>query len=532
MNRRGKQATLFGEVVKEEKDIDFEDKLWKAADKLRKKVEVHQYKYVVLGLVFLRYLSFAFEERRRELEKAFSDPNSSEYIAYEEFRKQALEDRDYYLAKGVLYVPEEARWDYLVKNATQPNIAVILDRAVEFLEEEYPKQLKDVIPKIYTSMKTLEPLDYAYLINVFSSIEISKEHKAKDVFGRIYEYFLGKFTEAEGKKGGEFYTPRCLTRLIVEILDVKEGRIFDPACGSGGFFVSALEKLEWNKIDKSKLSIYGQDSKDMPWKICKMNLALRGAEGDIRIGDSYHDDKFFNLKTDYVVCNPPFNDSGWGADRVKYDDPRFKKYGVPSDNNANFAWIQHYIYHLAQNGKAGFVMANGALSVGGTEGEIREKIVKDDLVYGIVACPPKLFYNVSLPVSLWFLRKTKPEHMQGKVLFIYARKLFKPISRRQVVFTKDHIGRIVEKFRMFESGASEEKIDEVGFAKVATLEEIAKNGCVLTPGRYVGIKIYEDETPFEEKMKTYSEELSKLLREEEELTGKVKEVFKALGFQG
>jgi len=529
MSRRGMQKTLFGDVI-EERDIDFEDKLWKAADKLRKKVEVHQYKYVVLGLVFLRYLSFAFEERRRELERAFSDPNSDEYIPYEEFRKKALEDRDYYLAKGVLYVPEEARWDYLVKNATQPNIAELLDRAVEILEEEYPRQLKDVIPKIYTSMKTLEPLDYAYLINIFSSIEISKDHKAKDVFGRIYEYFLGKFTEAEGKKGGEFYTPRCLTNLIVEILDVKEGTIFDPACGSGGFFVSALQKLERDGLDKSRLSIYGQDSKDMPWKICKMNLALRGAEGDIRIGDSYHDDKFFDLRADYVVCNPPFNDSGWGADRVKYEDPRFK-YGVPPDNNANFAWIQHYIYHIGPNGKAGFVMANGALSVGGTEGKIRKKIIKDDLIYGIVACPPKLFYTVGLPVSLWFLRKTKPEHMKGKILFIYARKLFKQISRKQVVFTEEHIGKIVEKFRMFENGAPEEEINEVGFAKVATLEEIAKNGYVLTPGRYVGIKIYEDEVPFEEKMKTYSEELSKLLKEEEELTHKVKEVFKALGFQ-
>ena len=529
MGRRGKQRTLFGDVV-EERDIDFEDKLWKAADKLRKKVEVHQYKYVVLGLVFLRYLSFAFEERRRELERVFSDPNSSEYIAYEEFRKKALEDRDYYLAKGVLYVPEEARWDYLVKNATQPNIAVLLDRAVEVLEEEYPRQLKDVIPKIYTGMKTLEPLDYAYLINVFSSIEISKEHRAKDVFGRIYEYFLGKFTEAEGKKGGEFYTPRCLTNLIVEILDVKEGTIFDPACGSGGFFVSALQKLERDGLDKSRLSIYGQDSKDMPWKICKMNLALRGAEGDIRIGDSYHDDKFFDLRADYVVCNPPFNDSGWGADRVKYEDPRFK-YGVPPDNNGNFAWIQHYIYHLAPNGKAGFVMANGALSVGGNEGDIRKKIIKDDLVYGIIACPPKLFYTVGLPVSLWFLRKTKPEHMRGKVLFVYARKLFKQISRRQVVFTEEHINRIVKKFKMFESGASEEEINEVEFAKVASLEEIAKNGYVLTPGRFVGIKIHEDAVPFEEKMKIYSKELSKLLKEEEELTHKVKEVFKALGFQ-
>jgi type I restriction enzyme M protein len=517
-------------VVMSERDIDFEDKLWKAADKLRKKVEVHEYKYVVLGLVFLRYLSFAFEERRKVLEREFSNPESEEYIAYEDFRKQALEDRDRYLKAGVLYVPEEARWSYLVKNAGQPNIGEIIDRAVEVLENEYPRQLKDAIPKIYTSIN-LDAYDLAFLINLFSSLQIPLEHRVKDVFGRIYEYFLGKFAEAEGKKGGEFYTPRSLTRLIVEVLDVKGGRIFDPACGSGGFFVSALEKMEREGLDKNLLSIYGQDSKPMPWKICKMNLALRGAEGDLRLGDSYHDDKFFDLKADYVVSNPPFNDSGWGADRVSYEDPRFK-YGIPPDNNGNFAWIQHYIYHLADNGKAGFVMAMGALSGGGIEGEIRKKIIEDDLVYGIVACPPKLFYNVSLPVSLWFLRArgSKPLHMKGKILFIYAKNLFEEISRRQVIFTDEHIAKIVEKFRLFERGDIE-KIDEVGFAKVATIDEVSKNGYVLAPGRYVGIKAEEDETPFEEKMRFYSEEISKLLIQEEELTRKLREVFNALGFR-
>jgi len=513
----------------EGKDIDFEDTLWKAADKLRKKVEVHEYKYVVLGLVFLRYLSFAFDERRKELEREFSNPESEEYIAYEDFRKQALEDKDRYLKQGVLYVPEVARWDYLVKNATQPNIGEIIDKAVEVLEEEYPRQLKEAIPKIYTSIN-LDALDHAYLINQFSSIQIPLEHKAKDTFGRIYEYFLGKFAEAEGKKGGEFYTPRSLTRLIVEVLDVKGGRIFDPACGSGGFFVSALEKMEREKLDKNTLTIYGQDSKPMPWKICKMNLALRGAEGDLRLGDSYHDDKFFDLKAEYVVSNPPFNDSGWGADRVSYEDPRFK-YGVPPDNNGNFAWIQHYIYHLANNGKAGYVMAMGALSGGGLEGEIRKKIIEADLVYGVIACPSKLFYNVGLPVSLWFLTKRKPEHMNGKVLFVHAKKMFKPISRRQVVFTKEHIEKIIWKFRLFEKGESGEKIDEVGFAKVATMEELTKNSYTLTPGRYVGIKEDEDDIPFEERMKLYSEDFSELLKKEAELTERLKEVFKALGFQ-
>ena len=505
-------------MMVKDKDINFEDKLWKAADKLRKKVEVHNYKYVVLGLIFLRYLSFAFNERRKELEKLA-----------EKIGAWILEDRDYYISEGVLYVPEKARWDYIKKNANQPNIGEILDNAVEILEKEYPKQLKDVIPKLYPKIN-LDAYDLSYLINLFSTIQFDVEHRGKDIFGRIYEYFLGKFTESEGKKGGEFYTPRSLTKLIVEILDVKEGKIFDPACGSGGFFVSALEKLEREGIDKAFLSIYGQEAKDFVWKIAKMNLAIRGAEGDLRIGDSYHDDKFPDLRADYVVSNPPFNDSAWGADRVKEDDPRFK-YGIPGDNNANYVWIQHFIYHTAPHGKAGFVMANGALSGGGIEGEIRKKIIQDDLIYGIVAAPAKLFYTVSLPVSLWFIRKSKPEHMKGKVLFIYAKKMFKSISRRQVVFTDEHIARIVEKFRMFEAGEDEEKINEVGFAKVADLREIEKNGWVLTPGRYVGIKIEDDGIPFEEKMEEYSKELSVLLKEEEELTRKVREVFKTLGWE-
>ncbi len=515
-----------------EKDINFEDKLWKAADKLRKKIEVHEYKYIVLGLIFLRYLSFAFEERRKDLQEAFSDQKNEDYISDKNFREQALEDRDYYLDVGIMYVPEGARWDYLVKNATQPNIGELLDKAVEILEGEYPKQLKDVIPKIYTSTN-LDHFDLAYLINLFSSIDFGDDHKGKDIFGRIYEYFLGKFAEAEGKKGGEFYTPRSLTNLIVKVLDVKSGRIFDPACGSGGFYVSSLKELEKKRIDKATLSISGQESKQMPWKICKMNLALQGAEGDIRIGDSYQDDKFPDLRADFVVSNPPFNDSGWGAERIKYDDPRFK-FGLPPDNNGNFAWIQHYIYHLSPRGKAGFVMANGALSGGGAEGEIRKKIIESDLVWAIVACPPKLFYNVSLPVSLWFLRAkgSKPEHMKGKVLFIYAKKLFKQISRRQVVFTDEHIAKIAEKFKALDKGETEERINETGFAKIATIEEIKKNGYVLTPGRYVGIKLEEDETPFEEKMKGYSEELSRLLKEEEKLAKNVKNVFESLGFKG
>jgi len=320
----------------------------------------------------------------------------------------------------------------------------------------------------------------------------------------------------------------------VDVLDVKGGSIFDPACGSGGFFVSALEKLEREGIDINELSIYGQDSDPMAYRLTKMNLIIRGAEGDIRIDDSYHDDKFMDMTFDYVVANPPFNDSEWDANRIKPDDPRLrignKKVPVPPNGNANYMWILHFIYHTAPNGKAGFVMANGALSAGNVEGEIRKAIIENDLVYGIVACPPKLFYNLSLPVSLWFIRKEKPDYMKGKVLFINAKNLYKQISRRQNILTEEHIKKIVDKFRMFESGEDEDKINELGFAKVATIDEIAKNGYVLTPGRYVGVKIEDDGIPLEVKMKEYSEELKKLLDEEEKLRNKVKEILDALGF--
>jgi type I restriction enzyme M protein len=510
---------------------ELEKKLWTAADKLRKKVEVHDYKYVVLGLIFLRYISYAFDQKKKELEERFSDPKSEFYIEDVEDRKEALKDKDFYLEEGVLYVPEEAHWDYLRRNAHKENIGQLINRAIEILEEKYPEKLKDVVPKIYTDPRVnLSHEDLAYLIDLFTDIEFGDEHKARDIFGEVYEYFLGKFAEVEGKRGGEFYTPRSLTRLIVKVLDVKCGTIFDPACGSGGFFVSALKKLEEEGEDRYCLEIHGQEAKPLPWKLCKMNLAIRGVTGDIRLGDTYHDDKFINERFDYVVANPPFNDSKWGADKANPNDPRYK-YGVPPDNNGNFAWIQIFIYHLKPTGKAGFVMANGALSVGGIEGEIRKKIIEDDLVYGIVACPPKLFTNVSLPVSLWFCRKQKPEHMKGKVLFIYAKDMYEPVSRKQVTFTEEHIERIAEKFRLFEQGASEKEINEIGFAKVATIDEIRKKGYVLTPGRYVGIKLDEEDEPFEEKMKMYSEELSELLKKEEELTYKVKEVFKALGFE-
>jgi len=326
---------------RKEKEIirELEKKLWSAADKLRKKVEVHDYKYVVLGLIFLRYVSYAFDQRREELKRMLSDPKSKYYIKDLRERAEALKDEDFYLEEGILYVPDEAHWEYLRKNAHRENIGELINRAIDILEDRYPEKLKDVIPKIYTDPKiNLSREDLAYLIDLFTDIRFGDGHRARDLFGEVYEYFLGKFAEVEGKKGGEFYTPRSLTKLVVKVLDVKCGSIFDPACGSGGFFVSALKKIEEENLDRYCLEIHGQEAKTLPWKLCKMNLAIRGVTGDIRLGDIYHDDKFINERFDYVVANPPFNDSRWGADKVNPNDPRYR-YATPPDNNGNFAWI-------------------------------------------------------------------------------------------------------------------------------------------------------------------------------------------------
>lgn len=319
--------------MKKENDINFEGNLWKSVDKLRKKVNVHEYeyKYAVLSLIFLRYMSYAFEERKKELEKKLADSVSGNFIPYENMRQEALEDKDRYLSHGILYAPDMARWDYLVKNANQPNISEIIDKVIELIEKEYPSQSKDVIPKKYTSIN-LDPFALAFLTNTFTSIEFGYDHKRKDIFGRIYEYFLGKFAKSEGKKGGEFYTLRSLTDLIVSVFDANSGRIFEPACRSDGFFISTHKKLEAEDIDKNRLTIYSQESKQMTWKLCNMNLTSRGVDDNIGLSDSYQDDKFFDLMADFVVSNPPFNDSDFGGDRINYDDSRFK-YGIPIEDD-------------------------------------------------------------------------------------------------------------------------------------------------------------------------------------------------------
>lgn len=512
---RGEQEKAVRQVIQSgqlpKKDIEFEKELWAAADKLRGHIDASEYKHVVLGLLFLKYVSDSFYQRRQELERRTADPKDPDYyIVDPKKRGLILEDKDQYRKEGVFYIPEKSRWEYLQNLRMQNNIGVSIDRAMELIEEENPKQLKGVLPKVYAR----SPLDFVVLtelVNIFSRIQFNHDtDKEKDILGRVYEYFLGQFASAEGKRGGEFYTPRSIVRLLVEVLEPFENaRIFDPAAGSGGMFVQSSEFLRRRKKDPSRLSFFGQESNPTTWRLCRMNLAIRGIFGDIQQGNSYYDDKFPDLRADFVLANPPFN-ADWDPGRLSDRDPRIN-YGTPPSSNANFMWIQHFIHHLAPNGMAGFVMANGALAVSGKDGEIRRKIVEDDLVDVIIACPPKLFYNVSLPVSLWFVTKNKKNgrfrERTGETLFIDARETFEPISRKQVVFTDEQIKKMADTVRAWRGQEGEYK-DVPGFCKTVTLDEIRKNGLVLTPGRYVGVPEEEDDgVPFGDKLQKLNTEL-------------------------
>ena len=521
---------------KPEKDIDFEKELWKAADRLRGNIDPSEYKYVVLGLIFLKYVSDSFYQRKEELEKSISNLKGASFIRDESSRKYYLEQKDPYKAAGVFYIPETARWEFLREKVLQKDIGKCLDEAMEAVENENPQQLKGVLPKIY-SRTPLESHILGELINIFSKIKFNHDiQKEKDILGRVYEYFLGQFASAEGKRGGEFYTPRSIVKLLVEILEPYEGaRIFDPACGSGGMFVQSGEFLRIHQKDPSKISFYGQELNLNTWRLCKMNLALRRIYGQIEQGNSYYDDKFLDLRTDFVLSNPPFN-AEWEPQRLSDKDPRLK-YGTPPSGNANFIWIQHFIHHLAPNGLAGFVMANGALAVGGREGEIRKKIIEDDLIDVIIACPPKLFYNVSLPVSLWFTTKNKKNgrfrKRAGEALFIDVREIYEPISRRQYTFTDEQIQKIANTVRAWRGQKDYGKYKDIpGFCKSATIEEIRKNGYVLTPGRYVGVKEEEnDGVPFEEKMEKLTGELKRYFKESQKLEKEIGNNLKEIDFK-
>ena len=535
--QKGQKETTKNVLEKSQHhDLDFEKELWAAADKLRGNIDVSEYKNIVLGLLFLKYISDAFYKRREELDALTRDKKNEDfYVADDKARAQILETKDFYKSAGVFYVPEKSRWEYLQTKTMQSDIGQVLDKAMDYIEEDNRAELEGVLPKVYTRT-TLDQSVIGELVNIFSRISFNHDFdREKDILGRIYEYFLGQFADSEGKRGGEFFTPRSIVKLLVEILDPYENaRVLDPACGSGGMFVTMGEYLRNHKQDSSKLAISGQESNQTTLRLAKMNLAIRGLSGKIELGNTYYQDKFPHLQADFVISNPPFN-AEWEPSKLADNDPRITL-GVPPSGNANFMWVQHFVHHLAPNGQAGFVMPNGALAVSGKEGDLRQKLIEADLVDVIVSCPSKLFYNVGLPVSLWFLSKNKTgdrfRKRQGETLFIDARDIFEQISRKQVVFNPEHIEKIANTVRAWRGEFGAGKYEDIsGFCKLAKLEEIKKNGYVLTPGRYVGLADVEDDgISFEEKMEKLSGELREAFTKGRELEKDIEKNLKELGF--
>ncbi len=497
--------------------LGFEQKLWAAADKLRSNMDAAEYKHVVLGLIFLKYMSDAFEELHKELENdKDSDP----------------EEVDEYTARRVFWVPKNARWDYLEKNAKKPEIGELIDHAMDEIEKDNPS-LKGVLPKNY-ARPALNKQRLGELMDLIGTIGLGdKESRSKDILGRTYEYFIGQFADAEGKKGGQFYTPRSIVQLLVEMLEPYKGRIFDPCCGSGGMFVQSEKFIQAHGGKIGNISVFGQESNQTTWRLAKMNMAIRGIDANIKEGDSFHDDQFKDLKADFVIANPPFNDSDWRRELLQ-DDVRWK-YGVPK-GNANFAWVQHFIHHLSPTGTAGFVLSNGSLSSNTSgEGEIRKNILEADLVDCIVALPSQLFYNTMIPACLWFVTRDKKDNKfrdrKRKVLFIDARSMGTMIDRRHRELSEEDLKKISTTYHAWR-GEGGKYMDIKGSCKEASLEEIAKNDYILTPGRYVGTEeAEEDEEEFEEKMKKLTNELSEQFKKSEELEEEIRKNLKGIGYR-
>ncbi|MGQ0657872.1 MAG: class I SAM-dependent DNA methyltransferase [Chromatiales bacterium] len=540
--------------------VGYEAQLWQMADALRGSMDAAEYKHVVLGLIFLKYISDAFEEQHIRLEEDrahYANP----------------EDPDEYRALNIFWVPPEARWPHLKAQARQPTIGRLVDDAMAGIERDNPA-LKPggvgVLPKDY-ARPALDKTRLGQLIDLISNISFTSPspasagegrgegHRAKDVLGRVYEYFLSRFASAEGKKGGEFYTPRCVVKLLVEMLEPYRGRVYDPCCGSSGMFVQSVEFIRAHAKGngnggkaKADISIYGQESNYTTWRLAKMNLAIRGIEGQIAHGDTFHNDRHPDLKADFILANPPFNVSDWGGERLR-DDKRWK-HGVPPAGNANFAWVQHIVHHLAPAGVAGFVLANGSMSSNQSgEGEIRKALIEADLVDCMVALPGQLFYSTQIPACLWFLaRDRKRRHSgesrnpvslrdrRGHMLFIDARKLGRMVDRTHRELTDEDVARIADTYHAWrstrhsrESGNPVTYEDIPGFCRSATLEDIRKHRHVLTPGRYVGAEAQEDDgEPFDEKMKRLVATLREQQAEAAKLDAAIAANLRELGYGG
>lgn len=504
-------------------NLGFEATLWQAADKMRGHMDAAEYKHVALGLIFLKYISDAFAERHQQLLAEVAqgaDP----------------EDRDEYRAENVFWVPKEARWEFLQKSAKQSTIGKLLDDAMTAIERDNPT-LKGVLPKDY-ARPALDKQRLGELIDLVGTIGLGdKGNRSKDILGRVYEYFLSQFASAEGKKGGQFYTPRSVVGLLVEMLAPYKGRVFDPCCGSGGMFVQSEKFVEAHGGRIGDISVYGQESNPTTWKLAKMNLAIRGIDNNLGAenADSFRRDLHKDLKVDYVLANPPFNDSDWGGASLR-EDVRWQ-YGVPPADNANFAWVQHFIHHLAPQGLAGFVLANGSMSSNTSgEGEIRRQIIEADLVDCMVALPGQLFYSTQIPVCLWFLARDKKNgrfrDRRGETLFIDARKLGHLIDRTHRELSDEEAVRIAGTYHAWRGDKGVGNYEDVaGFCKSAKLREIAEHNYVLTPGRYVGAaELEDDEMPFEERMPLLVAKLDEQFAESAQLERAIRENIRGLGY--
>ncbi|UUX33351.1 type I restriction-modification system subunit M [Fundicoccus culcitae] len=490
-------------------NLGFEKEIFKAADKLRGNIDAAEYKNVVLGLIFLKYISDSFLEKYEEL--------VSEGDGFEE-------DRDEYLAENIFFVPEKARWNYIASQAMTPEVGQVIDNAMVAIEEENSR-LRGVLPKNYARPE-LDKRRLGEVVDLFNNLKLKEHGDSKDILGRTYEYAIAQFASLEGRNAGEFYTPSSIVKTLVEILQPYEGRVYDPCCGAGGMFVQSAKFVEQHQGRINNLSIYGQEANANTWKLAQMNLAIHGLEGDLGQGsaDTFFNDQHPSMRADFILANPPFNMRNWGGDKLA-EDSRWQ-YGIPPEGNANFAWMQHMIYHLAPKGKMGLVLANGSLSSSGREGEIRANIIKDDLVECIISLPGNLFYSTPIPVSLWIINKNKTQ--KEKTLFIDARNLGKMVTRKYREFENSDIERIVSKYNKFNAGL---EIEELGFSYVASYQEIKENGYVLTPGRYVGLEdIKDDGEPFEEKMERLTGELRDLFEESNQLEELIKEQLGGIGY--
>ncbi|MGX9706828.1 class I SAM-dependent DNA methyltransferase [Laceyella tengchongensis] len=501
-------------------ELGFEQRLWSMADKLRNNMDAAEYKHVVLGLLFLKYISDAFEEEYERLSNdEWADP----------------EDPDEYLANNIFWVPQEARWSYIKANAKKPEIGQIIDNAMVAIERDN-NSLKGVLPKDYARPE-LDKTKLGEIIDLFSFKVGDKDSQAHDVLGRVYEYFLNNFASAEGKNGGQFYTPRTVVKLLVELIQPFKGRIYDPCCGSGGMFVQSQEFIKAHQGRIGDVAVYGQESNPTTWRLCKMNLAIRGIDNNLGEyhADTFHDDLHKNLKADYILANPPFNISDWGGERLT-EDHRWK-YGVPPAGNANYAWIQHIVSKLAPSGTAAFILANGSMSTNqSSEATIRKNLIENDLVEAIVTLPGQLFYSTQIPVCVWVMAKKEAKNRrnrEGEILFIDARKLGHMVDRVRRELSDKDIQKIARTFHAWRGQKEAGEYEDIkGFCKSATLEEVREHEYILTPGRYVGIEeTEEDEEAFADKMARLTSELAEQFAKSRELEEEIRKNLRGIGYE-